>query len=307
MIKDWKKNQVLILKPLILIVEDNNDILLNIKLTLEFNGFEVITATNGKEGLKVLSEQKNLPEIIVSDIMMPEMDGYDFFQAVSNNPRWSSIPFLFLTARSTPEDIRFGKMLGVDDYLTKPFKEADLLATISGKLARKKRADSYNEKIIDMLNTFKVEVSPSISEEEKHQVVLLVVMWDDYIGPDLKQYYPEKENLPISIKELGQQLFQSAVSIYGHDDMTKAEGILLNIENIKRYGYIFFDAYIDETTRAGERQFMIGLIAPRISYFESFKIKEILREISLKIKEKDDWDVKEFWEKILNILSAPTL
>ena len=295
------------MKPIILIVEDNEDILLNIKLTLEFNEYEVLTANNGKEGLKVLKERKKLPEIIVSDIMMPEMDGYDFFQAVSNNPRWSSIPFLFLTARSTPEDIRFGKMLGVDDYLTKPFKEADLLATISGKLARKKRADSYNEKIIDMLNTFKVEVSPSISENEKHQVVLLVVMWDDYIGPDLKQYYPEKENLPISIKELGQQLFQSAVSIYGHDDMTKAEGILLNIENIKRYGYIFFDAYIDETTRAGERQFMIGLIAPRISYFESFKIKEILREISLKIKEKDDWDVKEFWEKILNILSAPTL
>ena len=295
------------MKPIILIVEDNDDILLNIKLTLEFNDYEVLTANNGKKGLKVLTEQKKLPEIIVSDIMMPEMDGYDFFQAVSDNPRWSDIPFLFLTARSSPEDIRFGKMLGVDDYLTKPFKEADLLATISGKLARKKRAESYNEKIIGMLKTLKVESSPSISEDEKHQVVLLVVMWDDYIGPDLREYYPEKQKLPIPIKELGQQLFQSAVSIYGHDDMTKAEGILLNIENIKRFGYIFFDAYIDDTTRAGERQFMIGIIAPRISYFESFKIKEILKEISAKIKEKEDWDVKEFWEKILNVLSAPTI
>ncbi|MCK4875933.1 MAG: response regulator transcription factor [Sulfurimonas sp.] len=124
------------MKPLILIVEDNNDILLNIKLTLEFNGFEVITATNGKEGLKVLSEQKNLPEIIVSDIMMPEMDGYDFFQAVSNNPRWSSIPFLFLTARSSVEDIRFGKMLGVDDYLTKPFNMKELILRVKAILRR---------------------------------------------------------------------------------------------------------------------------------------------------------------------------
>ena len=74
------------MKPIILIVEDNDDILLNIKLTLEFNDYEVITANNGKKGLKVLSEQKKLPEIIVSDIMMPEMDGYDFFQAVSDNP-----------------------------------------------------------------------------------------------------------------------------------------------------------------------------------------------------------------------------
>ena len=300
------------MKPIILIVEDNNDILLNIKLTLEFNDYEVISATNGKEGLRVLSKQKKLPEIIVSDIMMPEMDGYDFFQAVSDNPRWSEIPFLFLTARSSPEDIRFGKMLGVDDYLTKPFKEADLLATISGKLARKKRAESYNEKIIDMLKTLKVEASPSISKDEKHQVVLLVVMWDDYIGPDLKQFYPEKQELPISIKELGQQLFQSAVSIYGHEDMTeKAEGILLNIENIKRYGYIFFDSYLDETTRAGERQYMIGVIAPRISYFESFKIKEILRNVSNLIKEKKilpekkDWDIRGTWEKILNVLSTP--
>ena len=77
------------MKPLILVVEDNDDILLNIKLTLEFNNFDVITANNGKEGLKVLNDQKKVPEIIISDIMMPEMDGYDFFKSVSDNPIWS--------------------------------------------------------------------------------------------------------------------------------------------------------------------------------------------------------------------------
>jgi len=295
------------LKPLILVVEDNDDILLNIKLTLEFNNFDVITANNGKEGLKVLSEQKIIPEIIISDIMMPEMDGYDFFKSVSDNPIWSGVPFLFLTARTSQDDIRFGKMLGVDDYLTKPFKEEDLLATISGKLSRKRRAESYNKKIIELLDNLKTETSASITEEEKAFVTLLVVMWDDYIGPDLKIYFPKKESFPISIKNLAQQLFQSAVSIYGHDDITKAEGILLNIENIKNYGYIFFDSYRDDTTRAGERQFMIGVVAPRISYFESFKIKEVLKEISLIIKKKADWDIEEYWERISTILLTPAV
>ena len=295
------------MKPLILVVEDNDDILLNIKLTLEFNNFDVITANNGKEGLKVLNEQKKVPEIIISDIMMPEMDGYDFFKAVSDNPIWSEVPFLFLTARTSHDDIRFGKILGVDDYLTKPFKEEDLLATISGKLSRKRRAASYNKKIIELLDNLKSEIEPSITEEEKAFVVLLVVMWDDYIGPDLKQYFPKNENFPISIKNLAQQLFQSAVSIYGHDDITKAEGILLNIENIKNYGYIFFDSYRDDTMRAGEKQFMIGVVAPRISYFESFKIKVVLKEISLIIKKKADWDIEEYWERIATILLTPAV
>ena len=74
------------MKPFILIVEDDPNILQYIKITLEYNDCQVITAKNGKEGLKALSEQIEPPDLIISDIMMPEMDGYDFFNEVSNNP-----------------------------------------------------------------------------------------------------------------------------------------------------------------------------------------------------------------------------
>ena len=114
------------MKPLILVIDDYQDILDNLKMILSLNNFEVITSKNGKEALETLLTLKTLPEVIISDIMMPEMNGYDFFKTVSESPKWNRTPFLFLTARTSPTDVRFGKMLGVDDYLTKPFKKEDL-------------------------------------------------------------------------------------------------------------------------------------------------------------------------------------
>ena len=118
------------MSDLILAVDDNQDILFNLKLTLELNGYRVITANNGEEGLKALSDSEEIPSLILSDIMMPEMNGYDFFKETAQNPEWSQIPFIFLSARASEKDVRFGKMLGVDDYITKPFKTENLLASI---------------------------------------------------------------------------------------------------------------------------------------------------------------------------------
>ena len=127
------------MKPLVLVVDDNKDILFNLKLLLESNNYLVETAETGEDALKVLSDLKNPPDIIISDIMMPKMDGYHFFETISENLKWNRIPFIFISALSTPEDIRLGKMLGVDDYLTKPFKEEDLLAKL---IAAEEKEDS---------------------------------------------------------------------------------------------------------------------------------------------------------------------
>ena len=252
------------MKPLILVVEDNEDILFNIKLILESNDYQVITAKNGKEGIDTLSKLKENPEIILSDIMMPELDGYDFFKTISEDPRWGHIPFLFLTAKASPKDIRFGKMLGVDDYITKPFKEEDLLAAISGKITRKKRIISINKEIEEMLLSLSKEGIESISDGDKSQVILLFVLWDDRLGPEVKDYFPKEKNFPFSISQVGQQLFQATVSIYGHELIKKAEGMLLNIENISRNGYILFDSYPEPSTRSKKREYMLGVIAPKI-------------------------------------------
>ena len=135
------------MQPLILIVEDNADLLYNLNLILESNNYRTLLAKNGKEAIQILNNLDEIPDIILSDILMPKMDGYEFFKEISTNTRWYRIPFIFLTAKTSPKDIRFGKLLGVDDYITKPFTEKDLLAVITGKVARNRRITVVNERI----------------------------------------------------------------------------------------------------------------------------------------------------------------
>lgn len=287
-------------KPLLLIVDDNKDILFNLKILLENRGYETVTARSGEQALKTLSNLKNIPEVIISDIMMPNIDGFEFFNAVSNHSQWNQIPFLFLTAKSTPEDIRLGKLLGVDDYITKPFNEEDLIASISGKIARKRKSELINNKVKDLL----IEMEPSIEKDELLPFCLLVVFWDDIQGPVLKKSHPSEKTCHFSIETIGQQLFHAATSIYGNDKITKAEGVLLNIENIKKKGYLFFDAYPEENERFGEKQYMLSIIAPNITYIDSLKIREVFIEISEKIKIKQSWEIEDYWIRIHQILSS---
>ncbi len=290
------------MKSLIIVVEDNPGVLLNIRVTLEYNNYEVKTATNGKEALDILSTLKNLPDLILSDIKMPEMDGYDLLKAVSSNPKWAFIPFIFLSARTSPEDIRFGKMLGVDDYLTKPFKENDLLASIAGKLALTKKRGLIKDDLEKRLNSLELNLQPSISENEKTQICLCLVVWDEILGPEVKSVVPEDIKLPVSLSHLGDQLFQAAVSMYGRKGFFEAQGMLLPIENINSMGYIFYDLIDDKAVRGGRRQFMLAVIAPNISYFESLHIKKLFGEVSTQIKLTKNWDIRIYWEEISKIL-----
>ena len=121
---------------MILVVEDNKTVLKNMEIMLRFNNYTCAIAQNGEEALDVLERLPRPPDVIVCDIMMPRMDGYELYEHISNDTRYSNIPFMFVTAKSSPDDIRLGKMLGVDDYITKPFEEEDLLATIAGKIKR---------------------------------------------------------------------------------------------------------------------------------------------------------------------------
>ncbi len=118
----------------ILVVDDNHDLVDGIKLTLEMEGFEVLTAFSGQEALQVL--EHTIPDLILADIMMPHLDGYELYIRVHRNQLWMKIPFIFLTAKTSDEDVRKGKEMGVDDYITKPFDPQDLVAAIRGKLKR---------------------------------------------------------------------------------------------------------------------------------------------------------------------------
>src|SRR5689334_6915600 len=98
----------------ILIVEDDYNLLQGFREILELQEYNVLAAANGKEGLKIMQDCERPPDLIVSDIMMPLMNGYEFFDAVHSETRWAAIPFIFLTARSDKADIRLGRSMGVD-------------------------------------------------------------------------------------------------------------------------------------------------------------------------------------------------
>jgi DNA-binding response OmpR family regulator len=118
----------------ILIVDDDFDILQAAKMMLESKGYQVVAAGSGFQALEVLAQQP--VNLIIADIAMPNMNGYQLFKEVSQHRDWNSIPFIFLSARGLDSDIRYGKELGVDDYLVKPVQSQDLLATVRGKLRR---------------------------------------------------------------------------------------------------------------------------------------------------------------------------
>jgi two-component system sensor histidine kinase/response regulator len=120
--------------PTILAVDDDPIILASVADILRVARYNTLTATNGVEGLNVM--QQRVPDLIVADIMMPEMDGYQFYEAVRENPAWIAIPFIFLSAKGERKDIRRGYDLGADHYLTKPFEPEDLLIAIRSRLQR---------------------------------------------------------------------------------------------------------------------------------------------------------------------------
>jgi two-component system, sensor histidine kinase and response regulator len=118
----------------ILAIEDETKIRENIQEILELEGFDVLTAENGKIGVQLAREHH--PDLIICDVMMPELDGYDVLIALRQDPNTLKIPFIFLSAKATKADFRKGMSLGADDYLTKPFTPRELREAISTRLEK---------------------------------------------------------------------------------------------------------------------------------------------------------------------------
>lgn len=288
------------MKSLILLVEDEEALLEHTKLILENNDYRIIAAKNGVDALEILKNHDQLPDLILCDIMMPEMNGYDFFKKMIDNPDWNLIPFIFLTVKNSAEDIRFGKMLGVDDYLVKPVNEMDLLASIAGKITRGRRHNVLSRKIRDQLL---IEEKVEINLEDKKTIVVFWVVWDDKIGPHLKVVYPKKIDLPISVESIGIQLFQAAGPMFGTIDYFAAQGVLFRVANIDMDSYLYFSTLDDEEARGGKRQIMGATLSQRINYFESLRISEIFEEFLAEYTEVREDNIQELWERIGEIMA----
>jgi CRP-like cAMP-binding protein/CheY-like chemotaxis protein len=118
----------------ILVIDDNADIRDNTAEILDLGGYKTFTAENGKRGVEVAMKEK--PDVIVCDIMMPELDGYGVLHLLRKNPDTQNIPFIFLTAKTERTDFRKGMEMGADDYITKPFEDIELLNAIEVRLKK---------------------------------------------------------------------------------------------------------------------------------------------------------------------------
>jgi DNA-binding response OmpR family regulator len=162
----------------ILLIEDDVVLRENTAELLELSNYNVVTAANGQLGVEAAI--KELPDIIVCDIMMPELDGYGVLEVLSKNENTQYIPFIFLSAKTERKDVRKGMDLGADDYITKPFQEEELTSAIESRIARASILKDIRDK----------KSNPSNTEEEDEIRTL----------NDLKNYFDDNGK-PFSFKK----------------------------------------------------------------------------------------------------------
>ena len=119
----------------ILVIEDEAFLREDIMLILELNDYDVLGAVDGQEGLKMIRLHE--PDLVISDVMMPHLDGHDLLRAVRQDPRLAATPFIFLTAKAEPTSIRYGMELGADDYLPKPFSSDQLIRAVRTQVKKR--------------------------------------------------------------------------------------------------------------------------------------------------------------------------
>ncbi|XWX03820.1 response regulator [Aggregatilineales bacterium SYSU G02658] len=155
----------------VLVVEDDHHLLHGIRDILELEHYAVLTATNGQQGLEVLKTHPEPPDVIVSDIGMPQMDGFTFLEHVRQDTRWVRIPFIFLTARGEKVDRHKGSLMGADVYLTKPFEAPDLLVAVESCLRRTRALQAAAESDI---TDVKRKIMTIVNHEFRTPLTLIV-------------------------------------------------------------------------------------------------------------------------------------
>ncbi|MBJ7899176.1 MAG: response regulator [Cyanobacteria bacterium RI_101] len=155
----------------LLLVDDDPNLILLVKDYLEFQGYEVATAENGREALEIL-EQK-VPDMIICDIMMPEMDGYALIEKIRQDSRLSWIPVMFLSAKGQSQDRVKGLNTGADVYLVKPFEPEELVAQVESSLRQARRLMGLNNRPSD--DNLRIQVSPQVELTPTERKVVQLV------------------------------------------------------------------------------------------------------------------------------------
>ena len=185
----------------ILVVEDEHSLRKDIMEMLSFEGYTLLGAENGRVGIQ--EARKHLPDLIICDIMMPELNGYDVLEELRRDPQTAAIPFIFLTARTDKIDRRHGMEQGADDYLTKPFNVSDLLKTISARLKRRVDIQRVSEQRLEELRG---NIILSMPHELRTPLTIILGFSDLLLGE-------ENLNMP-QIRDMAQHINKAATRLY---------------------------------------------------------------------------------------------
>ncbi len=188
-------------KPTILVVDDEPSIRMGLAATIKRHGYEVITAVNGDDGF--LKARQFLPDLIVSDVMMPDLNGFEMKQQMSADPLLASIPFIFLTARTAHEDRVTGIRSGADDYVTKPFVTEELVARIEAVLRRvrteqERGREQGKQSVQEEMEKLRREVLQNFSHELRTPLGNIMMSLDMMVSNKFKSLDEQQEFLRIA-------------------------------------------------------------------------------------------------------------
>lgn len=212
----------------ILIIEDNTDIRESCAEILELSGYKVLNANNGKQGIELAVRHK--PDLILCDIMMPEMDGYGVLYLLGKNNDTAGIPFIFLTSKTDRVDFRKGMEIGADDYLTKPFDDMDLLHAIEIRINKHQRQQAYYASTFRNLENLASgsgveELNGLIQGRKLKHIKKKQILY--YEGDTPQGVYLVAEGIIKTIK-LAQDGRQFITGLYRPDDYIGLDAILLD-------------------------------------------------------------------------------
>jgi two-component system, sensor histidine kinase and response regulator len=271
----------------ILVIEDQPDVRENIVELLDAEKFKTLAAENGIDGVNLAQEYH--PDLILCDVMMPELDGYDVLNMLRQNPETALIPFVFLTAKAATKDMRQGMNLGADDYLTKPFTRTELLQAIRSRLSRQK---AFVQQADLELTGLQQSLAYSVPDKILNPL--------DEIARTAEIFIQDAETLsPNDFKALSQ-------SIYTHTQFLQRAiqnfFLYMNLEFLARNTETLTALQGTQTMRPGDFIFMISTQKAK-EYKRSRDVKAITANVQLGIATDD---LKKIVEESLDFALTAT-
>jgi two-component system sensor histidine kinase/response regulator len=189
--------------PVILFVDDNAALLRSVEWLLKMEGYTVVLASDGNEAMQRMYAGTPVPDLIISDITMPGMDGFEFYRTLRKHEKWTEIPFIFLTARDQIEDLEQGYSLGAEDYLVKPLDQDRLLWIVRGKLKRSRelRARIMNQEAA--LKKARQDLATMVAHELRTPLVS-ITMVADILGREMELLNPDQVREMLDAMQSGQ-------------------------------------------------------------------------------------------------------